>query len=124
MFRAHCVTRWRPESGRAAPACGYPHGLQVLAPQRARGVGTSNVTDLDLVVEGEGAKVGDETELRSVASVYETKYGAHFTAPEGIWFGLGDSIRSGQVLLYRVTPATVFGFGKGRPFSQTRWGFS
>jgi uncharacterized pyridoxamine 5'-phosphate oxidase family protein len=86
--------------------------------------GCNKLDGLDLVVEGEVAKVGDETELRSVAGVYEAKYGAHFTAPEGTWFGLGDSIRSGEVLLYRVTPATVFGFGKGGPFSQTRWGFS
>jgi hypothetical protein len=27
-------------------------------------------------------------------------------------------------LLYRVTPSTAFGFGKGRQFSQTRWCFS
>jgi len=42
---------------------------------------------------------------------------------EGTWFGLGDPIRAGDVLLYRATPTTVFGFGKGRQFSQTRWRF-
>src|SRR3981081_4741332 len=41
----------------------------------------------------------------------------------GTWFGLGDAIRAGDVLLYRATPTTVFGFGKGRQFSQTRWRF-
>lgn len=26
-----------------------------------------------------------------------------------------------DALVYRVTPTTVFGFGKGKRFSQTRW---
>jgi general stress protein 26 len=86
--------------------------------------GCNRLTGLDLVVEGEVATVSDETELRSVADVYETKYGAHFTAPKGTWFGLGDSIRSSEVPLYRLTPSTVFGFGKGATYSQTRWSFS
>jgi general stress protein 26 len=78
---------------------------------------------LDLVVEGAAAKVRDEAELRRVADAYESKYGSHFTAPEGTWFGLGDAIRGGDVLLYRVAPTTVLGFGKGQQFSQTRWRF-
>ena len=44
-------------------------------------------------------------------------------SPEGTWFGLGDAIRAGKVLLYRVTPTTVLGFAKGEQFSQTRWRF-
>jgi general stress protein 26 len=79
---------------------------------------------VDLVVEGDAVKVADEAELRSVANTYESKYGAHFMAPEGTWFGLGDAIRNGGALLYRVAPSTAFGFGKGRQFSQTRWCFS
>ncbi len=43
---------------------------------------------LDLVVEGEAAKVCDEAEFRSVAEAFESKYGSHFTAPEGTWSGL------------------------------------
>ena len=68
-------------------------------------------------------KVGDPAELARVADTYESKYGAHFTSPEGTWFGLGDSIRSGGVLVFRVAPSTAFGFGKGTPSSQTRWKF-
>lgn len=78
---------------------------------------------IDLVVEGDAAKVSDEAELRRVADTYEAKYGAHFTAPEGTFFGLGDAIRGGDVLVYRVAPSVAFGFGKGAPFSQTRWRF-
>jgi nitroimidazol reductase NimA-like FMN-containing flavoprotein (pyridoxamine 5'-phosphate oxidase superfamily) len=79
---------------------------------------------LDLVVEGEAAKVSDETELRSVADMFESKYGPRFTAPEGTWFGLGDAIRSGNCLVFRVAPSTAFGFGKGKSYSQTRWRFA
>jgi uncharacterized pyridoxamine 5'-phosphate oxidase family protein len=79
---------------------------------------------LDLVVEGDAVKVSDEAELRRVAETYESKYGPRFTTPEGTWFGLGDAIRGGDVLVYRVAPSTAFGFGKGNQFSQTRWRFS
>jgi hypothetical protein len=76
------------------------------------------------VVEGDAATVSDEAELQRVADTYELKYGPRFTAPEGTWFGLGDAIRDGNALVYRVAPAKVLGFGKGRKFSQTRWRFS
>jgi len=86
--------------------------------------GCNQLVGLDVVVEGEVAVVSDETERRSVAGVYESKYGADFTAPHGTWFGLGDLIRSAEVVLYRLAPAVAFGFAKGQPFGQTRWGFS
>jgi nitroimidazol reductase NimA-like FMN-containing flavoprotein (pyridoxamine 5'-phosphate oxidase superfamily) len=85
--------------------------------------GRNQLDGLDLVVEGEAATVNDEPELRTVAETFESKYGRHFTAPEGTWFGLGDAIRGGNALVYRVTPTTAFGFGKGKQFSQTRWRF-
>jgi hypothetical protein len=86
--------------------------------------GSNNLDGLDLVLEGEAAKVSDEPELRTVADTYESKYGARLTAREGTWFGLGDSIRNGEVVVYRVAPSTAWGFGKGKVFSQTRWAFS
>jgi uncharacterized pyridoxamine 5'-phosphate oxidase family protein len=79
---------------------------------------------LDLVVEGAAATVSEGAELRNVADTYESKYGRRFTAPDGTWFGLGEAIRGGDALVYRVAPSTAFGFGKGRQFSQTRWRFS
>ena len=48
----------------------------------------------------------------------------HFAEPDGTWAGLGDAIRRADMLVYRVAPVTGFCFGKGTPFSQTRWGFS
>ena len=94
-------------------------------PQCALTTGCNGLDGLDLVVEGEAAEVGDEAERRGVADTFESKYGSHFTAPEGAWFGLGDAMRGGDVLVYRVAPSTAFSFGKGgKEFSQTRWQFS
>jgi hypothetical protein len=76
------------------------------------------------VVEGHAVEVGDTAELEQVANAYESKYGVRFTAPEGTWFGLSDAIRRGEALVYRVTPTTILGFGKGKQFSQTRWRFA
>jgi hypothetical protein len=78
--------------------------------------GRNTLDGLDLVLEG-------TAELTS-ADTYESKYGAHFASPDGTWSGLGDAIRQAEALTYRVVPETAFGFGKGKPFSQTRWRFS
>ena len=86
--------------------------------------GRNELHGLDLVVEGDAVEVTGEAERDAVADTYESKYGPHFTDPSGTWFGLGDDIRRGDALVYRVAPATAFGFAKGKPFSQTRWTFS
>lgn len=86
--------------------------------------GCNGLDGLDIVVEGDAVEVSDPTERAGAADTFESKYARQFTAPEGTWFGLGDAIRHGEVLLYRVAPATAFGFGKGSSYSQTRWSFS
>lgn len=86
--------------------------------------GCNTLDGLDIVIEGDGEIVSVGDELRTVAGTYEAKYGTHFTAPGGTWFGLGDSMRRGEVQVYRVTPNKGFGFGKGSAYSQTRWEFS
>ena len=78
---------------------------------------------VDIVVEGDAIAVEAEAEFRDVADAYESKYGAHLTAEAGTWYGMGDAIRAGDTLVYRVAPSTAFGFGKGTRFSQTRWRF-
>jgi general stress protein 26 len=85
--------------------------------------GQNGLDGLDVVLEGEAVEVNDGAQLEGVANAYEAKYGAHFTAPEGTWFGLSDAIRAGKALVYRVKPTTVLGFAKGEQFGQTRWRF-
>jgi hypothetical protein len=84
--------------------------------------GHSALEGLDLVVEGRAVSITDRLELRNVAAAYEMKYAKRFTEPTGTWFGLGDQIRRGDALVYRVAPATAFGFAKGT-FGQTCWRF-
>jgi nitroimidazol reductase NimA-like FMN-containing flavoprotein (pyridoxamine 5'-phosphate oxidase superfamily) len=93
-------------------------------PQCILTTGQNGLDGLDVVVEGRAVEVGDAAELEQVANACESKYGAHFTAPEGAWFGLSDAIRAGKALVYRVAPTTILGFGKGEQFSQTRWRFA
>jgi hypothetical protein len=78
---------------------------------------------LDIVMEGTAVQVVEPAELRGVADVFESKYGAQLTASEGTWSGLGDTIREGAALVYRVAPTRGFAFGKGARFSQTRYTF-
>jgi hypothetical protein len=85
--------------------------------------GFNTLEGLDLVLEGDAIVVAEESVRRSVADRFESKYGAHFAAPEGTWSGLGDAIRTGDVPLYGVAPSRAFGFQKGGPYSQTRWDF-
>ncbi|TLS42832.1 pyridoxamine 5'-phosphate oxidase family protein [Streptomyces montanus] len=74
----------------------------------------------DLVVEGEAVRVSDDDRLRALADAWERKYGSfwHFEVRDGC-FHHGP----GNALVFEVAPRTVFGFGKGEPFSQTRWRF-
>ncbi len=76
---------------------------------------------LDLTVEGEAERVTDSAGLARVAAAYEAKYGSewHFDV-DGDVFRHGDR---GQAVVFAITPAKVFGFGKGG-FSQTRWRFA
>jgi uncharacterized pyridoxamine 5'-phosphate oxidase family protein len=75
---------------------------------------------VDLVVEGRAVKVDDDVRLRQVADAYESKYGSdwHFDVRDGAFYGDG-----GEALVYQVAPSTVFAFGKGDEYSQTRWRF-
>ena len=93
-------------------------------PQCVLTTGCNNLDGLDVVVEGKVSRVSEVGELHSAADAYESKYGSHFTSPDGTWFGLGDAIRQGNVGLYRVDTARILGFAKGETFSQTRWEFS
>jgi nitroimidazol reductase NimA-like FMN-containing flavoprotein (pyridoxamine 5'-phosphate oxidase superfamily) len=75
---------------------------------------------LDVVVEGEAIEVHDEAELRRIADAYVDKYGEEwrFEVRDGAF-----SHDHGVALVYEVAPSKALGFGKGEPFSQTRWLF-
>jgi hypothetical protein len=76
---------------------------------------------LDLVVEGDAVRIGDEPTLGRVADAYASKYGAPFlfTVRGGAFW----NDEGGEALVFKVEPRKAFGFGKGDAFSQTRWRF-
>lgn len=75
---------------------------------------------LDVIVEGEAVNVRDDAPLRRVADAYLAKYGSDwtFTVRDGAFHHHGAT-----ALVFKVVPSTAFSFGKGEPFSQTRYGF-
>lgn len=73
---------------------------------------------LDLVMEGDAVEISDEATLQRVADAFNAKYNWGYTVRDGALQGNG-----GKTLAFRVAPTKGFGYGKGEPFSATRWRF-
>ncbi|MEU6768061.1 pyridoxamine 5'-phosphate oxidase family protein [Streptomyces sp. NPDC046853] len=79
---------------------------------------------LDLIVEGMAERVTDPAVLEEVIAAHEAKYGDRMTSPEGTFFGMGEGMRTGSVVVFAVAPNTAYGFGRDEGvFSHTRWTF-
>jgi hypothetical protein len=79
---------------------------------------------LDLVVEGQAARVRDEAKLHRAAQVYASKYGWQVTVRDGAFYGEGAPTAGPPPYeLYEVTPTAVFGFGTDETFGAVRWAF-
>lgn len=75
---------------------------------------------LDVVVEGTAARVTDKAKLQRLAKLWKSKLDWDFeVADEGF-----DDGAHGIGLVFGITPTKVLAFGKGQPFSQTRYRFS
>jgi nitroimidazol reductase NimA-like FMN-containing flavoprotein (pyridoxamine 5'-phosphate oxidase superfamily) len=76
----------------------------------------------DVVVEGDAVRVHDSAQLRRIADEYESKYGPEwrFEVRDDVF--VQDEVPDGA-LVFRVAPATAFGFGRGKTYSQTRYRF-
>jgi predicted pyridoxine 5'-phosphate oxidase superfamily flavin-nucleotide-binding protein len=81
--------------------------------------GTNDMrSGLDVVVEGEAARVTDTAQLERLAALWKSKLDWDFTVD-------GDAFRDEDGrhgLVYAVLPTKVLAFGKG-PYSQTRYRF-
>ena len=74
---------------------------------------------LDVVVEGVARRVTDRPLLERLAALWQSKLDWPFeVGDDGFRDGAG---RTG--LVFGVTPTKVLAFGKGEPFSQTRYTF-
>jgi nitroimidazol reductase NimA-like FMN-containing flavoprotein (pyridoxamine 5'-phosphate oxidase superfamily) len=83
---------------------------------------------MDVVIEGEAARVTDEATLRRIAARYVEKYGEdwRYDVEDGGFRHAADTPREDHTslaMVFAVKPVTVFGFGRGAGFSQTRWRF-
>uniref|UniRef100_A0AAU2VXR1 Pyridoxamine 5'-phosphate oxidase family protein n=1 Tax=Streptomyces sp. NBC_00008 TaxID=2903610 RepID=A0AAU2VXR1_9ACTN len=76
----------------------------------------------DVVVEGRAERVTDAALLTGLAQAWEAKYGKfwHFDVEDGLFVGA----QGNRAEVFAVSPRTVFGFGKGERFTQTRWRFA
>jgi uncharacterized pyridoxamine 5'-phosphate oxidase family protein len=77
---------------------------------------------LDIVVEGRAVPVTDLVTLEALATMWHTSLDWPFEAVEGGFRDPGHATGA-PVLVFAVTPTKVLAFGKGEPFSQTKFRF-
>jgi general stress protein 26 len=84
---------------------------------------------LDVVVEGNAARVTDESRLERLAAMWDEKLGWPYDVVDGAFrdtssdFAGSDDHGHGGAYVFAVAPTKVLAFGKGEPFSQTRFRF-
>lgn len=87
------------------------------------------LSGLDVVVEGAAVRVTDAPRLEELAALWLAKLEWPFeVADEGFRDPAregadGDPETRGRAHVFAVAPAKVLAFGKGEPFSQTRYRF-
>jgi len=84
---------------------------------------------LDVVVEGEAVRVTDRPLLERLAAMWQSKLDWPFEAVDGGFQEQASEVAGaefgsrGVALVFGVAPTKVLAFGKGEPFSQTRYSF-
>jgi PPOX class probable F420-dependent enzyme len=90
-------------------------------PECAFTAGRSEMSGLDVVLEGRAERVADEHALDAIADAFAAKYGRDrwdFVVRDGSFAHRGGDARA---LVFRVRPRRGLGFRKGAEFSQTTW---
>ncbi len=84
---------------------------------------------LDVVVEGRAVRVTDEPLLRRLAQMWEDKLDWQFDVVDAAFrerapdIAGQDPAAPGTALVFALTPDKILAFGKGEPYSQTRYRF-
>ncbi|SNY44071.1 pyridoxamine 5'-phosphate oxidase family protein [Paractinoplanes atraurantiacus] len=90
-------------------------------PQCAITTGTPQADEgLDVVVEGAATRVTDPDRLAALAALWKSRHGWDFHPANGLF--VGDE--GNEALVFAVTPAKILAFGKGEPYTQTRYTFT
>jgi general stress protein 26 len=78
--------------------------------------------DLDVVVEGQAARVIDDAVLDGIAGAFADRWDGRwrYIARDG---ALRDPDGSGEAMVFKITPSKAFAHSKGDPFGQTRYRF-
>lgn len=85
---------------------------------------TTSAPALDLVIEGDAAKVTDASTLRHVADAYADAYGWEVEVRDGAFHAEGAPTAGPPPYeVYAVSPATAFAFGTDDSFGATRYRF-
>jgi general stress protein 26 len=74
---------------------------------------------LDVVVEGTAVRVTDAARLQELAALWKSKLDWDYEIGDGEF----RDAEGRHGLVFGVTPTKVLSFGKGEPFSQTRYRF-
>lgn len=80
--------------------------------------------EFDLVVEGEAARVSDETRLQHIASLF-TEGGWSPTVQDGALYAEFSAPSAGPPpwYVYEVKPTKIYALGTAEPYGATRWTF-
>jgi general stress protein 26 len=75
---------------------------------------------LDVVVEGTAARVTDTAQLQRLAAMWRSKLDWPFEVADGAF----RDTEGHRALVFGIAPTKVLSFGKGEPYSQTRYRFT
>jgi general stress protein 26 len=82
---------------------------------------------LDVVVEGHASRVTDEELLTRLAAMWQNKLGWPYEVVDGAFRDLtaeaDDTGAQPEAYVFALVPTKILAFGKGEPFSQTRYRF-
>ena len=75
---------------------------------------------LDVVVEGTAVRVTDPARLADLAALWKSRLGWDFRPGDGVF--VGDE--GNEAYVFAVAPDKILAFGKGEPYTQTRFRFA
>lgn len=76
---------------------------------------------LDVVVEGTVERVTDNDALERLAQMWKDRLDWPFEVKDGMFHDPAENV---QAMVFAVKPSKVLSFGKGSPYSQTRYRFA